>query len=52
MRMRTGRFIKNTITDDDALKILNNRKDELRNEKYYKVAYDLIDDIYSTYEYN
>ena len=52
MRMRTGKLVKNTITDDDALKILNNRKDELRNEKYYKVAYDLIDDIYSTYEYN
>jgi len=52
MRMRTGRLIKNTITDDDALELLNNRRDELRNEQYYKVAYDLIDDIYSTYEYN
>ena len=52
MRMRTGSLIKKVITDDDALNILNARRDELRNENYHKVVDELINDIYSTYEHN
>ena len=52
MRMRTGSFLKNIIHDNDALDIINRRKNNLRNENYYSVVDELIDDIYQTYETN
>ena len=50
MRMRTGRLVKEIITDDEALNILRNRKKNLRRGNYYKVIDKLIDDIYQVYE--
>jgi hypothetical protein len=52
MRMRTGRALRETIKDKDALNILNKRKNDLRKENYHKVVYDLINDVYFTYESN
>ena len=49
MRMRTGRALREIIKDKDALNILNKRRKELREEDYYKVVYDLINDVYYTY---
>ena len=49
MRMRTGRSLREIIKDKDALHILNKRRDDLRNEDYYKAVYDLVNDVYNTY---
>ena len=50
MRMRTGRLVKEIITDDDASNLLRKRKDDLRSENYYNVVDKLLDDIYKIYE--
>ena len=52
MRMRTGKSIRKIISDNDALEILNRRKDSLRDKDYYKTVISLLNDIYLTYENN
>ena len=49
MKIRTGHSLRNIIKDKDCINILNKRKKDLKDENYYKVIYDLIDDIYRTY---
>ena len=50
MRMRTGRLVKEIITDDEASNLLRKRKDDLRRENYFNVVNKLLDDIYKIYE--
>ena len=50
MRMRTGRRVKEVITDDEALNLLRRRKNDLREENYYDVVDNLLDDIYQILE--
>ena len=49
MRMRTGRSLREIIKDKDALNILNKRRQDLRDKNYYKVVYDIINDVHDTY---
>ena len=49
MRIRTGRSLREIIRDKDALNILNKRRQDLRKENYYKVVYDIINDVHITY---
>lgn len=51
MRMRTGKELRKTISDGIALKILNNRKNDLRKQNYYNVVDKLLDDIISYYKF-
>ena len=52
MRIRTTKALRQIITDDDALSILNRRKKDLKNERYADVANGLMLDIYKTYTKN
>ena len=52
MRIRTTKALRQIITDDDALAILNRRKKDLKNERYADVANGLMLDIYKTYSKN
>lgn len=51
MRMRTGKQLRKTISDWKALKILNNRKSDLRSQNYYNVVDKLLDDIIFYYRF-
>ena len=50
MRMRTGRLVREKISDKLALNLLRKRKDNLRRENYYGVVNELLEDIYDIYE--
>ena len=52
MRIRTTRALRQIITDDDALAILNRRKRDLKNERYADVVNGLMLDIFKTYTKN
>ena len=52
MRIRTTRELREIITDDDALDILNRRKKDLKGNNFQEVANGLIKDILSTYQMN
>ena len=52
MRIRTTKALRQIITDDDALSILNRRKRDLKNENYSEVANGLMMDIFKTYTRN
>ena len=52
MRMRTGKYLREIITDEKALDILDARKYDLRNENYYNVVEKLLDDIIYKYDHN
>ena len=52
MRIRTTKALRQIITDDDALAILNRRKKDLKNERYADVANGLMLDIFKTYTRN
>ena len=52
MRIRTTKALRQIITDDDALAILNRRKRDLKNERYADVANGLMLDIFKTYTRN
>ena len=51
MRMRTGKLLRKILSDNTALKILNNRKSDLRNHNYYNVVDKLLDDIIFYYRF-
>lgn len=51
MRMRTGKLLRKILSDNTALKILNNRKSDLRNQNYYNVVDKLLDDIIFYYRF-
>ena len=52
MRIRTTRELRDILTDDDALDILNRRKKDLKGNNFQEVANGLIKDILSTYQRN
>jgi hypothetical protein len=52
MRIRTTRELREILTDDDALDILNRRKKDLKGNNFQEVANGLIKDILSTYQRN
>ena len=52
MRIRTTKALRQIITDDDALSILNRRKKDLKNANYPEVANGLMMDIFKTYTRN
>jgi len=52
MRMRTGKYLREIITDEKALDILDARKYDLRNKNYYNVVDRLLDDIINKYDRN
>jgi len=52
MRIRTTRELREILTDDDALDILNRRKKDLKGNNFQEVANGLIKDIISTYQRN
>lgn len=52
MRIRTTRELREIITDDDSLDILNRRKKDLKGNNFQEVANGLIKDILYTYQRN
>lgn len=52
MRIRTTKALRQIITDDDALNILNKRKKDLKNSNFEEVANGLMMDIFKTYSRN
>ena len=52
MRIRTTKKLRDTLTDNDALDILNRRKNDLKANNFQDVANDLMKDILKTYQYN
>ncbi len=49
IRVRTGRSLRKVIQDKDASNIINRRNEDLIEENYDKVVYELVKDIYETY---
>ena len=52
MRIRTTKGLRNIITDDDALNILNKRKKDLKISNFEEVVNGLMKDIFKTYNKN
>ena len=52
MRIRTTKKLREIITDNDALNILNRRKKDLKVNNFQDVANDLVKDILKTYQTN
>ena len=52
MRIRTTRELREILTDDDGLAILNRRKKDLKGNNFQEVANGLIKDILNTYQMN
>ncbi len=52
IQIKPGRALRETISDEDISKIINNRRKNLINQEYNKVINDLTNDIINTYETN
>ena len=50
MRIRTSRDLRQILTDNDCLNILNKRKSDLRRNNFEEVANGLVKDLFNTYK--